>query len=139
MADAPCSGTGTWRRNPDARWRELGPGLATLLKTQAEILDSAARLVKAGGRLIYATCSLLPDENENQIEKFLVAHPEFSPFPCGLDGADYLALSPAQHQTDGFFAAVMVRAAKAKDKETEDRDAPASATASQETSDNQDI
>jgi 16S rRNA (cytosine967-C5)-methyltransferase len=107
LTDAPCSGTGTWRRNPDARWRELGPGLEALLKTQAEILDSASRLVKTGGLLIYATCSLLPDENEMQIEKFLAAHPEFKLKPCGLKGAEYLSLSPAQHGTDGFFAAAM--------------------------------
>ncbi|MFA5040596.1 MAG: RsmB/NOP family class I SAM-dependent RNA methyltransferase [Bdellovibrionales bacterium] len=113
LVDAPCSGTGTWRRNPDARWRELGPGLKSLLKTQADILDSASRLVKAGGRLIYATCSLLPDENEKQIETFLGAHPEFSVSPCGLNDADFLSLSPAQHGTDGFFAAVMTKA-KAK-------------------------
>ncbi|MGB9154674.1 MAG: RsmB/NOP family class I SAM-dependent RNA methyltransferase, partial [Alphaproteobacteria bacterium] len=110
LTDAPCSGTGTWRRNPDARWRPLGPGLEKLLNTQAEILDSAARLVKGGGKLIYATCSLLPDENEQQIEKFLAAHPDFTLTPCGLEGADYLALSPAQHSTDGFFAAVMTKA-----------------------------
>ena len=114
LCDAPCSGTGTWRRNPDARWRDLGPGLGELLKTQAEILDSAARLVKAGGRLIYATCSLLPDENEKQIEKFLAAHVDFALSPCGLNGADFLTLSPAQHGTDGFFAATMVKAAKEK-------------------------
>jgi 16S rRNA (cytosine967-C5)-methyltransferase len=119
LADAPCSGTGTWRRNPDARWRPLGPGLEKLLHTQAEILDSAARLVKAGGRLIYATCSLLPEENEHQIEKFLTAHPDFTLTPCGLDGADYLSLSPAQHGTDGFFAAVMTKA-KAAVKVTEE-------------------
>lgn len=110
LVDAPCSGTGTWRRNPDARWRPLGPGLEKLLHTQAEILASAARLVKPGGRLIYATCSLLPDENERQIEKFLAGHPEFTLSPCGLKGADYLSLSPAQHGTDGFFAAVMMKA-----------------------------
>jgi len=109
LTDAPCSGTGTWRRNPDARWRDLGPGLDALLKTQAEILDSAARLVKVGGRLVYATCSLLPEENEKQIEKFLAAHPSFTLVPCGLNGAEYLALTPAQHGTDGFFAAAMIR------------------------------
>lgn len=117
LTDAPCSGTGTWRRNPDARWRELGPGLAPLLKTQADILDSASRLVKAGGQLIYATCSLLPDENEKQIETFLAAHDDFSIAPCGLDGADFLSLSPAQHGTDGFFAAVLIR--KKKDPPSE--------------------
>ncbi|MDR3450606.1 MAG: RsmB/NOP family class I SAM-dependent RNA methyltransferase [Alphaproteobacteria bacterium] len=111
LTDAPCSGTGTWRRNPDARWHDLGPGLVKLLKIQAEILDSAARLVKPGGVLVYATCSLLPDENENQIEAFLASHPEFTLDPCGLNGADYLSLTPAQNGTDGFFAARMKRAA----------------------------
>ena len=109
LTDAPCSGTGTWRRNPDARWRSLGPGLEALIKIQAEILDSAARLVKSGGRLIYSTCSLLPDENEKQIEKFSATHPDFSLSPCGLNGADFLSLSPAEHGTDGFFAAVMLK------------------------------
>jgi 16S rRNA (cytosine967-C5)-methyltransferase len=109
LVDAPCSGTGTWRRNPDARWRSLGPGLEQLIPLQAEILDSASRLVKPGGRLVYATCSLLQDENENQIEKFVAAHPDFSRAPCGIDGKDYLALTPAQHGTDGFFAAALVR------------------------------
>ncbi|MFA4994899.1 MAG: RsmB/NOP family class I SAM-dependent RNA methyltransferase [Bdellovibrionales bacterium] len=123
LCDAPCSGTGTWRRNPDARWRELEPGLEALLKTQAEILDSAARLVKAGGRLIYATCSLLPDENERQIEKFLAAHADFSLLPCGLQGADFLSLSPAQHGTDGFFAATMVKAKKIEKAETKTSEA----------------
>ena len=117
LVDAPCSGAGTWRRNPDARWRPLGPGLEKLLTTQAEILDSAARLVKPGGRLIYATCSLLPEENEEQIDKFLAAHPDFKLSPCGFNGVDYLALSPAQHSTDGFFAAVMVNTKPAKIKE----------------------
>jgi len=110
LTDAPCSGTGTWRRNPDARWRELGPGLEKLLKLQAEILDSAARLVKPEGRLVYATCSFLPSENEEQIDKFLAAHPDFKLSPCGLDGAPYLSLTPAQYGTDGFFTAVMVKA-----------------------------
>jgi 16S rRNA (cytosine967-C5)-methyltransferase len=109
LADAPCSGTGTWRRNPDARWRSLGPGLDALVKIQAEILDSAARLVKKGGRLVYATCSLLAEENEAQIDQFLAAHPDFTLVPCGLDGKPYLALTPAQHGTDGFFAAALVR------------------------------
>ncbi len=107
LVDAPCSGTGTWRRNPDARWRELGPGLENLLKMQAGILESASRLVKKGGRLVYATCSLLPEENENQIETYLASHPEFKLVPCGLEKALYLSLSPAGHGTDGFFAAVL--------------------------------
>lgn len=116
LVDAPCSGTGTWRRNPDARWKELGPGLESLLPLQASILESASRLVKDGGRLVYATCSLLPEENEEQITKFLENHPDFKLVPvqsCGAkltklpDTGDYLTLNPAEHKTDGFFAAVM--------------------------------
>lgn len=121
LVDAPCSGTGTWRRNPDSRWRPLGPGLAELVPLQANILDSAARLTKPGGRLVYATCSLLPEENEDQVAAFLATHPEFSVKPvaevwaesgwgpCPVDGP-YLRLTPARHNTDGFFAAVLVRA-----------------------------
>lgn len=121
LVDAPCSGTGTWRRNPDARRRQLGPGLSELLPTQAAILDSASRLVKPGGRLIYATCSLLPEENEDQIQTFLAVHPEFAVRSIAdvwgelgitgipIDGA-YLRLSPGRHDTDGFFAAVLTRA-----------------------------
>jgi 16S rRNA (cytosine967-C5)-methyltransferase len=109
LTDVPCSGIGTWRRNPDQRWRNLGPELDTLLKTQSEILDSASRLVKEGGRLIYSTCSLLPEENENQVQNFLDGHSDFELIPCGLENAPYLILTPAQHGTDGFFAAVMVK------------------------------
>ncbi len=122
LVDAPCSGTGTWRRNPDSRWRPLGPGLGELVKLQAEILDSAARLVKPGGRLIYATCSLLAEENEDQIAAFLDTHPDFAPLPLPelwpavfgapspLEGP-WLRLAPGRHDTDGFFAAVLVRKA----------------------------
>jgi 16S rRNA (cytosine967-C5)-methyltransferase len=120
LVDAPCSGTGTWRRNPDQRWRSLGPGLDNLLPLQQNILDSAARLVKPGGRLVYATCSLLSEENEQQIEQFLANHTDFSLVPVREavsiaslpDTGDMLSLSPAKHHTDGFFGAVMVRAAK---------------------------
>ncbi|MFG1479826.1 RsmB/NOP family class I SAM-dependent RNA methyltransferase [Xanthobacter sp. V4C-4] len=119
LVDAPCSGTGTWRRNPDARWRDLGPGLDNLLPLQARILASAARLVKPGGRLVYATCSLLPEENEEQVATFLAAHPAFRVVPLheaappltGSAHPDYLSLTPARHDTDGFFAAVLQRAA----------------------------
>jgi 16S rRNA (cytosine967-C5)-methyltransferase len=115
LVDAPCSGTGTWRRNPDARWRALGPGLDNLLPLQADILASAARLVKPGGRLVYATCSMLPQENEEQVATFLTAHPAFhvvalreaAPQLTDSDHPDYLSLTPARHGTDGFFAAVM--------------------------------
>ena len=82
LVDAPCSGTGTWRRNPDARWRpQEAEGLDRLVALQARILASAARLVKPGGRLVYATCSLLPQENEAQVDAFLAAHPAFSVVP----------------------------------------------------------
>ena len=117
LVDAPCSGTGTWRRNPDARWRAEGSGLDTLLPLQARILASAARLVKPGGRLVYATCSLLPEENEAQVEDFLAAQGAFRLVPlgeavpqlAGLARSAYLSLTPARHGTDGFFAAVMIR------------------------------
>jgi 16S rRNA (cytosine967-C5)-methyltransferase len=119
LVDAPCSGTGTWRRNPDARWRPLGPGLDNLLPLQASILASAARLVKPGGRLVYATCSMLAEENEVQVGAFLAASPDFRVVPLReaaprlTDSAhpDFLALTPARHDTDGFFAAVMQREA----------------------------
>ncbi|UJW86408.1 RsmB/NOP family class I SAM-dependent RNA methyltransferase [Devosia sp. SL43] len=117
LVDAPCSGTGTWRRNPDARWRpEDEQGVGHLVALQAKILASAARLVRPGGRFVYATCSLLSEENEEQVAAFLAAHPDFKVLPLreaapGLPSADpyYLSLTPAQHDTDGFFAAVMVR------------------------------
>lgn len=103
LVDAPCSGTGTWRRDPDKRWQQLGPGLATLVPLQKKILDSAYRMVRHGGRLVYATCSLLPEENEEQMEEFMREHPDFS-----LKG-EYMKLTPAKSDTDGFFAAVLVR------------------------------
>ncbi len=111
LVDAPCSGVGVWRRNPDSRWRVLGPGLSELVPLQQSILESASRLVKPGGRLVYATCSMLNEENAGQIEKFVAAHPDFSVVKCGLDGTDYLELTPARHQTDGFFSAVLERSA----------------------------
>jgi len=122
LVDAPCSGTGTWRRNPDARWREHEEqGLDAVLSLQARILASAARLVKPGGRLVYATCSLLPEENEDQVAAFLAAHPGFQAVPLHeaaprlTDSAHpaYLSLTPARHDTDGFFAAVLQREAVA--------------------------
>lgn len=109
LIDAPCSGTGTWRRNPDARWRAPDLGLAGLVALQARILASAARLVKPGGRLVYATCSVLSEENEAQVTAFLAANPGFALVP--QDVADFLSLTPLQHGTDGFFAAVLQRTA----------------------------
>ena len=114
LVDAPCSGTGTWRRNSDARWRSPDQGLDALVSLQSRILASAARLVKPGGRLVYATCSLLPEENEHQLETFLATHPDFRLVPAGtilpqLPASNHLSLTPAQHGTDGFFGAVMER------------------------------
>ena len=112
LCDVPCTGTGTWRRNPDMRWRVFGPSLEELVEIQAEILDKVAHAVKPGGKLVYATCSLLPDENEAQVEAFLARNDEFEIAP--LDealklGSPYMRLTPHRHQTDGFFAAVMVK------------------------------
>ncbi|MBV8494366.1 MAG: RsmB/NOP family class I SAM-dependent RNA methyltransferase [Alphaproteobacteria bacterium] len=120
FVDAPCLGIGSWRRNPDAKWRATLTDLAELVERQHAILDSAARLVKPGGRLIYVTCSLLREENEAQAEAFLAAHPDFALLPAaqawaetiGGDypgGGDYLRLTPAQHGTDGFFVAQFER------------------------------
>jgi 16S rRNA (cytosine967-C5)-methyltransferase len=117
LVDAPCTGTGTWRRNPDAKWTLTPQDAAELEALQRRILDSAARLVKPGGRIVYATCSLLPQENEQQAEWFAMTHPDFTPVPVAQvwsrvigraapDGDLYLRLSPARHNTDGFFAAV---------------------------------
>lgn len=116
LVDAPCSGTGTWRRNPDARWRAPELGLENLVALQARILASAARLVKPGGRLVYATCSLLCEENEDQVAAFLAANPAFRLLPLpeaeprlAPAGSPYLSLTPARHGTDGFFAALLIR------------------------------
>jgi 16S rRNA (cytosine967-C5)-methyltransferase len=120
FVDAPCLGTGTWRRNPDAKWRMTPRDLSELAERQQQILRSAARLVRPGGRLLYVTCSLLREEDEAQAEAFLVAEPDFVLFPAArawaetLGGAspaarDYLFLTPARHGTDGFFAAIFER------------------------------
>lgn len=118
LVDAPCSGLGTLRRNPDLKFRQTEQGLAELNQKQAAILASAARLLKQGGRLVYATCSLLREENQDIVQAFLAAHPEFSLVPASevlqqlhiaLPMGDYLQLTPQQHDTDGFFAAVLTR------------------------------
>jgi 16S rRNA (cytosine967-C5)-methyltransferase len=120
LVDAPCTGTGTWRRNPDARLRLRPEDLAELRVKQAEILDIAQTLVRKGGRLVYATCSLLAEENEAQVSGFLERHSDFAVVPLArswpLDtpppcAGDFLSLTPADHGTDGFFAAVLERAA----------------------------
>jgi 16S rRNA (cytosine967-C5)-methyltransferase len=114
LVDAPCSGFGTLRRNPDLKWRH-GPGaIAELAAKQARILAAAARLVKPGGRLVYATCSILPDENEAVADAFATRHPEFRQLSCAdllavaripVDTGERLRLWPHKHGTDGFFAA----------------------------------
>ncbi len=120
LVDAPCTGIGTWRRNPDARLRVSARDLAELQGKQAAILGQAARLVRSGGRLVYATCSLLAEENEAQVQGFLAANPDFAVLPLArawdLPGAPpgpgpFLTLTPLRHGTDGFFAAVLERAA----------------------------
>lgn len=118
LVDAPCSGLGTLRRNPDVKWRQTPQALTELNAKQASILAGAARLVKAGGRLVYATCSILDEENEAIVAQFLSSHDDFVLTPMNeilaeqkiaLEMSAYLKLSPAQHHTDGFFAAVMTR------------------------------
>ncbi len=127
IIDAPCSGLGTLRRNPDLKWRQSPQSVAEMTAKQASILQSAARLLKPGGRLVYATCSLLPQENEEIAQAFTQGNRDFSPLPVGevlsnlkitgaerlcsggVSGADYLRLWPHKHGTDGFFAAVWVK------------------------------
>ncbi|MCB5185589.1 RsmB/NOP family class I SAM-dependent RNA methyltransferase [Methylobacillus gramineus] len=115
LVDAPCSGLGTLRRNPDLKWKQTEQDVAELTAKQAAILARAAKLVKAGGKLVYATCSLLQEENEQLAEAFLAAHPQFTLVDASeilaqqqidLNTGKYLKLLPHLHQTDGFFAAV---------------------------------
>lgn len=131
LVDAPCTGSGTWRRNPDARLRLTERDLAELAPKQAEILARAARLVRPGGRLVYATCSLLAAENEEQIAAFLAANADFALLPLAEawtlpapppGPGPYLALTPRAHNTDGFFAAVLVRRPGSKSVEGESAD-----------------
>jgi 16S rRNA (cytosine967-C5)-methyltransferase len=136
LVDAPCSGLGTLRRNPDLKWRQKPQAVQELTEKQQAILQSASRMVKSGGRLVYATCSVLPEENERIAQAFSAANPDFvplnvaqeldrlkvpnaaslcSPAPEGepqseapSEGA-FLRLWPHRHATDGFFAAVWVK------------------------------
>ncbi|NML61335.1 RsmB/NOP family class I SAM-dependent RNA methyltransferase [Massilia sp. RP-1-19] len=118
LVDAPCSGLGTLRRNPDVKWRQKPEAVTEMHDKQIAILDGAARLLKGGGRLVYATCSLLDEENNQVVEQFLAAHDDFELVPMSkvlaeqkidLEMGDYLKLLPHKHQTDGFFAAVLER------------------------------
>jgi 16S rRNA (cytosine967-C5)-methyltransferase len=128
IVDAPCSGLGTLRRNPDLKWRQSPEAVEEMTAKQGAILQSAARLLKTGGRLVYATCSILPQENEAIAQAFGAVHPEFKPLVVGEvlgqlkvagaaslcsggeSGQQYLRLWPHRHGTDGFFAAAWERA-----------------------------
>ncbi|MCP3730702.1 RsmB/NOP family class I SAM-dependent RNA methyltransferase [Sphingomonas sp. MG17] len=114
LVDAPCSGTGTWRRNPEARWRLTPARLAKLVETQARLLDVAATLVKPGGTLIHIVCSLLDAEGADQAAAFLARHPHWAAaplaLPAGTPHGSGMRLTPLSHSTDGFFVAKLVRA-----------------------------
>jgi 16S rRNA (cytosine967-C5)-methyltransferase len=126
LIDAPCTGTGTWRRNPDAKWRMRPGALEVRLKDQIEVLDRAAGLVKPGGRIAYITCSVLPPENGGQIRAFVTRHPEFKVVPpsqtvtvlwdkaedfaaATLQSREGLLMTPRRTGTDGFFVSVLKR------------------------------
>ena len=128
VIDAPCTGTGAWRRNPDAKWRVRPGALAERLKDQAEALDHAAALVKPGGRIAYVTCSVLDDENGAQVRAFLGRHPGFAIAPpadvtnalgeraflfrrAALISDEGLLMTPRRTDTDGFFVSILRRAA----------------------------
>ncbi len=123
LVDAPCSGTGAWRRSPDARWRLTPKDLSKYIEEQDVLLTQGGRMVKPGGRLVYVTCSLLRQENEDRIEHFLERHEHFRSLSVGdiwkvVLGTRYpgrgkfLRLSPRRHQTDGFFIAILQRKAE---------------------------
>src|SRR6266700_1710387 len=126
LIDAPCTGTGTWRRNPDAKWRMRPGALEVRLKDQVTVLDRAAALTKPGGRIAYITCSVLPPENGEQIRNFVVRHPEFAVVPpsqtttvlwdkaedfaaATLQSAEGLLMTPRRTGTDGFFVSILRR------------------------------
>jgi 16S rRNA (cytosine967-C5)-methyltransferase len=122
LVDAPCSGFGTLRRNPDLKWRHDARAISELAAKQARILAAAARLVKPGGRLVYATCSILSEENDTVADQFAAQNPEFAPLSCrdllaaqriALDTGERLRLWPHRHGTDGFFAAAFDRRSRA--------------------------
>lgn len=114
LVDAPCTGSGTWRRKPDAKWRLKPQNLAQRQDEQRAVLQLAASLVKPGGRLVYVTCSILPEENQDQIDAFIAAHPQFSVLPAALPGlaatTGAVTLTPRRHHTDGFFVAPLQKA-----------------------------
>jgi 16S rRNA (cytosine967-C5)-methyltransferase len=129
LIDAPCTGTGTWRRNPDAKWRMRPGALEVRLKDQMTVLDRAAALVKPGGRIAYITCSVLPQENGEQIREFIARHAEFAVVPpsqtvtvlwdkaedfaaATLQSPEGLLMTPRRTGTDGFFVSVLKRQAR---------------------------
>jgi 16S rRNA (cytosine967-C5)-methyltransferase len=121
LVDAPCTGFGTLRRNPDLKWRQSAEGMRALQEKQARILRAAAHLVKPGGRLVYATCSLLPEENQDIVAAFLGEQSVFRSVPCrdilaaqgiALDTGVFFEVFPHVHGTDGFFGAVLERSAE---------------------------
>jgi len=128
LIDAPCTGTGTWRRNPDAKWRMRPGALEVRLKDQVEVLDRAAPLVKPGGRIAYITCSVLPEENRDQIRAFITRHSEFAVVPpeqtasvlwdkaedfakAALQSPEGWLMTPRRTGTDGFFVSILKRQA----------------------------
>ncbi len=125
LVDAPCSGSGTWRRKPDSKWRLTKAQLDERILEQRAVLEQGCKAVKSGGRLVYVTCSILPQENAEQVSWFLAEHPEFALIPVenvwkeshatpapasAIDEKDVLQLTPAHNDTDGFFVAVMQKA-----------------------------
>jgi 16S rRNA (cytosine967-C5)-methyltransferase len=122
VIDAPCSGSGAWRRNPDSKWRLTEKQLSQRLADQKAVLARGSVLVKPGGRLLYITCSVLPEENDDQVQAFLAEQPDFAlisyrdqwlkaigtePPASAGKAKDTLLLTPRRHATDGFFIALM--------------------------------
>lgn len=127
VIDAPCTGTGTWRRNPDAKWRMRPGALEVRVKDQIAVLDRAASLPKPGGRIAYITCSVLPQENNEQVRRFMIRQPEFTVVPpsqvasglwdkvddfiaATLQSEEGLLMTPRRTGTDGFFVSILKRA-----------------------------
>jgi len=126
LIDAPCTGIGTWRRNPDAKWRMRPGALSVRRKEQADALERAAALVKPGGRIAYVTCSVLSEENGDQVRALIARHPEFAIVPPAevanalgeraylfrravLMSEEGLLMTPRRTDTDGFFVSVLLR------------------------------
>jgi len=119
FVDAPCSGTGSWRRHPDTKWRLTEQALERRMAEQDQVLDDATAFAKPGGRIVYVTCSVLPEEDEDRVAAFLERHPDFAVRPATddpmltrwLTPGGFLRLSPLTSQTDGFFVAVLEKTA----------------------------